>query len=176
MTESLSLVRCKPLSDPVRAFSNMLPVSALISVAIILVIAWPERGEEAGYLIFLFITLAAALSMPLGFWLFFRTANRKPAIYLRAFRSDRPARRVRSLLKAALGSGFRLCGIRPPRERSHLLTRLLATNLVIFRYAGSECFVLEADDRDWIVSLLSTYARSAFVFIDVRDLTQYVGA
>jgi type II secretion system protein G len=174
MTESLSLARCKPLSDPVRALASMLPVLALIPVAIILVIAWTERVDEAGYLIFVLITLVAVSSTPLGFWLFFRTANREPAIYLRAFRSDRQARRLRSLLKAALGSGFRLCGIRPPRERSHLLIRLVAQNLVAFRYIGSESFELEGDDRDWMARLLSTYAKSAFVFVDLRDLTEHV--
>ena len=175
MTESLSLGRCKPLSDPVRVFANIVPIWAIIAfLAIILLIAGRERIVGEGIVIVSFFTLLSALSMPLGIWLLFRTANRKPVIYLRAFRSDRPARRLRSLLKAALGSDFRLCGIRPPRERSHLLTRLLATNLVIFRYAGSESFELEADDRDWMVRLLSTYARSAFVFIDLRDLTQYV--
>ena len=173
MTESLSLGRCKPLSDPVRVFANIVPIWAIIAfLAIILLIAGRERIVGEGIVIVSFFTLLSALSMPLGIWLLFRTANRKPVIYLRAFRSDRPARRLRSLLKAALGSDFRLCGIRPPRERSHLLTRLLATNLVIFRYAGSESFELEADDRDWMVRLLSTYARSAFVFVDLRDLTQ----
>ncbi|HEX3620167.1 MAG TPA: type II secretion system protein GspG [Candidatus Udaeobacter sp.] len=47
------------------------------------------------------------------------------------------------------------------------MTRLLAQNLVVFRYFGSESFELEADDRDWM-------GRSAFVFIDLRDLTEHV--
>ena len=176
MTESLSLARCKPLSDPVRAFANVVPIWGMIIslVAMLLVAGYGRnKGEDVGA-IFYFFSLVAALSTPLGFWCLFRTANHKPVIYLRAFRSDRPAHRLRSLLKAALGSDFRLCGVRPPRERSHLLTRLLATNLVVFRYAGSESFELEADDRDWMARLLSSYSRTAFVFIDLRDLTEHV--
>jgi general secretion pathway protein G len=176
MKESLSLARCKPLSDPVRVFANVVPIWSMVAsiVTILLVGGYKHsKGEDVGAILS-FLTLLVALSMPLGIWFFFRTANRKPVIYLRAFKSDRPARRLRSLLKAALGSDFRLCGIRPPRERSHLLTRLLAANLVIFRYAGSENFELEADDRDWMARLLSTYARSAFVFVDLRDLTEHV--
>ena len=111
---------------------------------------------------------------PLGIWLLLRESSRKPVIYLRAFKTDQFARRLRRLLKAALSTDFRLCGIRPPRERSSLFIRLMAEGVVAYRYLGSSYFELEAHDQDWMARLLATYARSAFLFIDARELTKHV--
>ena len=177
-----ALSACKPLSDPIRVFANILrfwiSLAGVVLIigatgALLLALRRHSASEITGMLILLF-AIAGVLAAPIGLWLFFRSANRTPVLYLRSFRSDIPARRLRSLLKAALGHHFRLCGIRPPRERSSLFTRLFASGLVAMRYIGSEHFELEAHDRDWMARLLATYARSAFVFIDVRDLTHHV--
>ena len=170
------------MSDPIRVFANILRFWISLAGVVLIIGAasalWLARqkhggGDVAGVVI-LFFAIAGLLATPIGLWLFFRSANRTPVLYLRAFRSDVPARRLRSLLKAALGNRYRLCGIRPPRQRSSLFTRLFASGLVAMRYIGSEHFELEAHDTDWMARLLATYARSAFVFIDVRDLTQHV--
>jgi general secretion pathway protein G len=179
---SLVLARCKPLSDPVRFFANVLRFSlslaavlAALAVAVTLwVVLQHKASDQSAGTILLLVMAASALAAPLGLWLFFRNAHRPAVIYLRAFRSDRPARRLRSLLKAALGNRFRLCGIRPPKKRAGLLTRLLARGWLALRYIGSEHFELEAEDHNWMARLLASYARSRFVFIDVRDLTTHV--
>lgn len=120
------------------------------------------------------IALAGVVTLPLGVWLLLSTGNRSMAIYLRAFRSDRPARNLRNLLKAALGGHVRLCGIRPPRRRSRLLSRVFALGLAPLRYAGSRYFELEAEDHNWMARLIASYARTRFVFIDVREVTPHV--
>jgi TolB-like protein len=117
---------------------------------------------------------AVIVSAPLGVWLLLRIGKRTPVIYLRAFRSDRPARRLRRLLKAALGIDFRLSGIRSPRRRPNLVVRLFTQTFTAFRYLGSEHFELEAEDHNWMARLLASYARTPYVFIDVRDVTPHV--
>lgn len=176
------LKRCRPLSDPVRFFANVLRfwlilalVLATSAVAIGIWVTIQKKGlGDAGLLIVALVGLAGILGAPLGVWIFFRSVHRPAVIYLRAFRSDLPAKRLRSLLKAALGDRFRLCGIRPPHKRSGILTRVFARGWIAFRYIGSEHFELEAEDHNWMARLLASYAKSRFVFIDMRDLTKHV--
>ena len=111
---------------------------------------------------------------PIAVWLLLGARKQFPVLYLRAFRTDRSARRLRSLLKASLGPRFRLCGIRPPRKRFHWSIRFFAIPLIGLKYIGSEYFELEAEDHNWMARLLASYARSNFVFIDVRDITLHV--
>jgi general secretion pathway protein G len=184
--DSAALARCKPLSDPVRSFANIvlfwIYFGALILAFFVATSSWlaiqKRNGGNSSEGIVLgagiFAGLIGMIAGPLGFWLLLAPANRAPIVYLRAFRSDRPARRLRSLLKAALGNRFRLCGIRPPHQRSNRLQRFFARRLTALHYIGSEYFELEAEEHNWMARLLATYARCRFVFIDVRDLTQHV--
>jgi hypothetical protein len=176
---SSSLEAAGPLRDPVRCFARILLWLSLISLAITFVTllhgfggAAPSKPKEIGALAL--ILLIVGVPLPLGIWLLVRRATRRPVIYLRAFRSDREAVRLRQLLKAALGPRLRLCGIRPPGERSNWLSRLAGHGLVALRYFGSPQLDLEAEDHNWMARLLATYAHSRFAFIDVRDLTAHV--
>lgn len=176
------LKRCRPLSDPVRFFANVLRFWLIVALTLatsavvigIGVTILQKGSSSSGGIVVVLIGLAGVLGAPLGVWMFFRSVQRPAVIYLRAFRSDLPARRLRSLLKAALGDRFRLCGIRPPQKRSGIFTRLFARGWIAFRYIGSEHFELEAEDHNWMARLLASYAKSRFVFIDVRDLTKHV--
>lgn len=176
------LKRCRPLSDPVRFFANVLRfwliLALILASSAVFIGIWAaiqQKGSgNVGLLIVALAGFAGVLGAPLGVWMFFRGVQRPPVIYLRAFRSDLPAKRLRSLLKAALGDRFRLCGIRPSHKRSGILTRLFARGWIAFRYIGSEHFELEAEDHNWMARLLASYAKSRFVFIDVRELTKHV--
>ncbi len=166
----------RPLRDPVRFFASILFWTSFISFALawlkLLVSSAPSTLVDLGLMVL--ISVIACMPLPLGIWLLVRRVKQTPVIYLRAFRSDRRAVRLRRLLKAALGPRLRLSGIRPPRERSNWLFRLAASGFVALRYLGSPYFDLEAEDHDWIARLLATYAHSRFAFIDVRDLTIHV--
>jgi hypothetical protein len=181
MALPIVLARCKPLSDPVKSFARAVGVGMLICLLgganqlLFLLILFGKSLPAGGMIILIWaILLSFLISLPLGMWLLLRTRKRTPVIYLRAFRSDRSARRLRSLLKAALGSQFRLSGIRQPRKRSTLFIRLFTQALTALKYVGSEHFELEAEDHNWMARLLASYAHTRFVFIDVRDVTPHV--
>ena len=181
VARALSL--CRPLSDPVTVVARWLQISALVPLVIFLVelasaAASPaSRAHESAILVVLvaggFGTFVALLT-PAALYILVRAGRGEPVIYLRAFRSDQRAKRLRSLLKAALGPGMRLCGIRPPRERVSWFSRLFLATITGFRYLGSESFELEAADHNWLARLLATCAKARFVFVDVRDVTTHV--
>ena len=154
-----ALVTCKPLSDPVRLLANILLVAMFLGI-VALVIDFLRTEDKSTVIPVVLIISALFISAPaLGMWLLLSAANRTPAIYLRAFRTDRPAHRLRSLLKAALGSRYRICGIRPPHERSSWLVRIFGSNFLALRYIGSERFELEAEDHNWMARLLASYVK-----------------
>lgn len=172
------LRRAGPLSDPVRLVSTLIIINtALVLVLVAITVARSVNvskldGAEFGLLVVLVIL--SVVLQPLAMWLLLRPAQRQSVLYLRAFRSDVEAVSVRRLIRAALGSRQRLSGIRPPRERVSMVSRLLLTAATGFRYLGSEYFDLEASDHNWMPRLLASMARARFVFIDVRDVTIHV--
>src|SRR3977135_754916 len=177
MALPIVLARCKPLSDPVKSFARAVGVGMLICLLgganqlLFLLILFGKSLPAGGMIILTWaILLSFLISLPLGMWLLLRTRKRTPVIYLRAFRSDRSARRLRSLLKAALGSQFRLSGIRQPRKRSTLFIRLFTQALTALKYVGSEHFELEAEDHNWMARLLASYASTRFFFIALPDV------
>ena len=184
MASQVALAHCKPLSDPVKSFARAVGFGMLLCLLgganqllfLLILVSKDRMSLAAGGMMILTwaILLSFVISLPLGMWLLLRTRKRAAVIYLRAFRSDRSARRLRSLLKAALGSQFRLSGIRQPRKRSTLFIRLFTQALTALKYVGSEHFELEAEDHNWMARLLASYAHTRFVFIDVRDVTPHV--
>jgi len=169
------------LSDPVKALAIyiimstsliLLGILALVSIALFL--NAHDSESQVALVIFGGFLLFSAVCLPLAMWLVLKPAFRAPVFYLRAFRSDVEARKLRRLIKAGLGVSRRLCGIRPPKRRASLLSRLLLTTATGFRYLGSEHFDLEAADHNWMARLLASYAVSKFVFVDVRDVTLHV--
>jgi hypothetical protein len=174
---SARLARCGPLSDPVqyvadglRDLTCLYGAAAGMIIMVGLGVALTEPNAPIGKLFFILGTTG----WPLSIWLLLARGKRRPVIYLRAFRTDQRARHLRSLLKASVGNRFLLSGIRPPARRGFWFFRAFAQLWTALRYAGSQNFDLEAHDRNWMARLLASYARTQFVFIDVRDVTSYV--
>lgn len=175
------LKRCGRLSDPAKILSLWLATSTMIFFLFLggillpmLVSMWQESAVVGA--IFSGILFAAIVPLPLAMWLVLRPVSAKQVFYLRAFRSDDQASKLRGLLRTALGKNFRLCGIRPPKERINWLSRLFLTTATGFRYIGSNYFEFEADTHNWMARLLASYSKASFVFVDVRDITEHVGA
>jgi type IV pilus assembly protein PilA len=158
--ESDTLARTRPLADPLRVITILTAVSA----AFLGVVTWPASGIWAA--------LGIACSM-LSFALLIAPGGKPNAIYLRAFRTDKSSAKLRGELAAILGPGFRLSGIRPPKEKSSIFVRFLLPGIVALRYAGSKFMELEAGD-DWMARLWKTYQTTRLVLIDVREVTPYV--
>jgi type IV pilus assembly protein PilA len=154
------LSRTKPLADPLRVIT----ILTVIGACFLALVTFPLHGALAA--------LGVALSA-LSFALLISPGGKPNAIYLRAFRTDRSTAKLRARLAAILGPGFRLSGIRPPREKTSLFLRFLLPGLVAMRYAGSKFMELEAGD-DWMARLWKTYQSTRLVFVDVRDVTPYV--
>ena len=160
----------QPLLDPTRVTWRFLIILALIGGVRIFARLMSSTSIEA-----LDVLVLVAFSCPLIAHLSLLTPERGPKVfYLRAFRSDLDSQRLRASLRAILGPNHHLTGIRPPREHSYFLIRILFTLWDGFRSLGSPYFELEADDRNWIVRLLASYRDGRFVFIDLRDLTPFV--
>lgn len=156
------LARVRTLSDPLRNLTWVTIALALFSG----LMTWPASGKWAA--------LGTACSI-LSFAILITPHGRPNAIYLRAFRTDPATAALRAELAVILGPGFRLSGIRPPREKSSLLMRVLAPGWVALKYAGSKFMELEAGD-DWMARLWKTYQSTRIVLIDVRDMTEHVHA
>jgi Protein of unknown function (DUF1559) len=95
------------------------------------------------------------------------------AFYLRSFRNDAATGSLRSAAQAALGSAFRLSGIRDPRRRWPALIRHLLYILFLIRYAQPKFMNLEAG-RDWKARLWRSLGEARCALIDVSDLTPFV--
>jgi hypothetical protein len=150
----------KPLSDPLMFVTIFVGLMAIPNIAFALVM---------GNLANVYATVLIALGV-----LLMVAPRRKPnAIYLRAFKTDKSAARLRRYLSAALGPKFRLAGIRPPSERSKSYLRYIAPSVTAFKYVGSTYMELEAGD-DWMQRLWGTYRTTRIVMIDIRETTAYV--
>lgn len=151
------LARTRPLADPLRAFTWLLVVLAVVA-AVTLYPAFAAVGVPCTLL------ALALLIAPSG---------RPNAMYLRAFRTDSSTAGLRAQLAAILGPRFRLTGIRPPGKKLPVFVRFVLPFLFVLRYMGSKFMDLEAGD-DWMARLWKTYQKTRVVFIDVRDITRYV--
>lgn len=177
--EQPELRSCRPLADPLRVASRLITLIALLLFLGAVSPLW--RNELSGVerdvqIVFAWFLILPAIMMILGYDLLFRENRRTPVFYLRAFRSDKSARKVRSLLAAAIGPKYRLCGIREPRARAGSFTRRFSGVTTGLRYLGSDQFELEAASRNWIARLLASYAHAPLVIIDVRDVTPNVAS
>ncbi len=113
----------KPLTDPLRIFAVPGAVSsAVIGLAHIVI------GDSLGLLVG---PCAVA-----GLTLLVAPGGEPNAFYLRSFRADKATVRLRLQLAAILGSDFRACGIRPPRERTSVFVRFLIPGLVALKYTA----------------------------------------
>jgi type IV pilus assembly protein PilA len=162
-----SLSRAKPLADPLRIISALLMFEAIVVLIYALVLA--IVGTDAGRL---WGPLGTACWI-FAFALLIRPTGRPNAIYLRAFRTDTSTAKLRAVIAAILGPDFRMSGIRPPSERSSVVTRFALPGLLALKYGGSKFMELEAGE-DWMARLWKTYQTTRLVLIDVRELTAYV--
>jgi hypothetical protein len=162
------------LTDPVKASANYALITAIIIALFVVAPQFIVAVGEPELPILVIILVPVAISLPSAIWMLLQPARRRPVFYLRAFRSDIQSTHLQRLLRAALGHKFRLCGIRPPRERVSWGSRLMLTAATGLRYLGSERFDLEASDANWMARLLASYADAHSAFIDVRDITPHV--
>ncbi len=154
------LAKTRPLADPLVAIS----LFTLACIPIIFFFSWLGIG----------IWAAKSLTCSfLGLVMLIAPTGKPNVIYLRAFRTDRSTANLRVRLSAVLGPGFRMSGIRPPREKTSLFVRFLAPGVLALRYAGSKFMELEAGD-DWMARLWKTYQSTRLVVIDIREVTQMV--
>jgi hypothetical protein len=162
------------LTDPVKVSANYALITAIAMVILVMTPILIAAVSDPGMLILAIFLVPVAISLPSAIWTLLQPARRRPVFYLRAFRSDAQSTHLQRLLRTALGHRFRLCGIRPPRERVSWGSRLMLTAATGLRYLGSERFDLEASDANWMVRLLASYADAHSAFIDVRDITPHV--
>lgn len=150
------LARAKPLADPLRIISALLMFQAIFVLIYALVLA--IVGTEAGRL---WGPLGTACWI-FGFALLIKPTGRPNAIYLRAFRTDTATAKLRAVIAAILGPDFRLSGIRPPSERSSVVTHFALPGFLALKYGGSKFMELEAGE-DWMARLWKTYHATRLV-------------
>jgi len=155
-------------------FRIILLLLLLLPIGLVPLVRTAIETRESIHLVLALVVLVGCLSPLLAVWLLLSKGERVTAIYLRAFRSDQKAHKLRSLLKVALGSRFRLSGIRPPTKRVSSWLRPFTQVWMAFRYAGSPHLDLVAEDHNWMARLLASYDQTRLVFIDVRDVTRHV--
>ncbi|MBB5037577.1 hypothetical protein [Prosthecobacter dejongeii] len=173
------LRRCGPLMDVVRVAANFLQWNFLVfflllGLGFLVGIAFGDPGKA---LLSTFVSFLVSLSILKGMMLLLEeTSARKRdlCIFLRAFRSDTAADQLRAWLKAALGPSYKLSGILPPAKRATVWTRLVSPLITGLSYLGSRQFEMEAGDHNWMARLLSTFSKTRFVFMDIRDTTPHV--
>jgi len=175
---SALLKKAGPLSDPAKVCAVFFSVIALavISLAILLFggLLITQIHQALRSLPGLIVFGLMIIALPMSLWLMFRPVFATPVFYLRAFRSDKSAGKLRMLIRTGIGGRFRLSGIRPPSRRISWWSRLIFTTSTGFRYLHSNEFEMEAPDHNWMARLLASYAKARFVFIDVRDMTIHV--
>lgn len=158
------------LFDPVRLFSKMMLIGALIGL--LLVPIWFLVGLAVG-IGFLGQVAAVGPLVTLGAYAITVPRRRTNAFYLRAFSTDRRTHAFRRALEVALGSDFRLSGIRSPRHQWPDILKGVAGGLAVFRYAGARYMELEASDG-WMGRLLASFVHTRIAFVDLRQITPNV--
>lgn len=138
----------KPLGDPLLTTRRVLGWVLLLSVPL-----WPLMGP----------VLLIWLILP---------ARRTNAFYLRSFRNDPATWPRRKAAQRALGSKFRLSGIRDPRRRRSLLD-WLGWGFFVLRYATPRYMDLEAG-FDWKRRLWRSLADARCALVDSTDITPFV--
>lgn len=178
---AVMLRRCSPLLDSVRfavTFLKWTTTLAALGFALPLVAA-RHQMEGDGLVVALLSVgfLILLLFMSFGaYWLLMTEGGDKRdlSLFLRAFRSDASSDQLRAWLKAAMGSSWRLGGIRPPAEREPLWVTLISPLFTGLKYLGSRQFEMVAPDHNWMARLLASFAETRMVFIDIRDITPHV--
>lgn len=166
--------RCGGLDDPTRTFTILLLAVGGVHVAyhVLRTGTATSEGESSALLVALRLTVIA---VPVAFLFavagMLRVVLRPRILLLRSFRRDHEDATVQSALRAAMGRGFRICGIRPPRARASLVSRILLFGSEGLRYLGSDRLDLEARDHNWLARLLVTASRSPMVVFDIRRRT-----
>jgi hypothetical protein len=104
----------------------------------------------------------------------FMPRRRTAAFYLRSFRDDPKSWPVRIDIQTALGSKMRLSGIRDPKRRRMYIWDFINPVFLAMRYCTPKYMDLEARD-DWQPRLWYSMREARCAFIDLRDLTGFVG-
>jgi general secretion pathway protein G len=175
------LRRCGPLLDSVRFAVTFLKwTTTLTALGFALTLVAARHQMEGDGLVVALLSvgfLILLLFMSFGaYWLLMTEGGDKRdlSLFLRAFRSDASSDQLRAWLKAAMGSSWRLGGIRPPAEREPLWVTLISPLFTGLKYLGSRQFEMVAPDHNWMARLLASFAETRMVFIDIRDITPHV--
>jgi hypothetical protein len=167
----------RPLADPLRVLRKVLGWLILLNLVVAVVLVFgvePPEGAPVWNEDVAFRLVWVLLPMPLFFAIRSILPRRLTnAFYLRSFRNDPATWPVRKAIQRALGSDFRLSGIRDPRRRWNPLVRMLLTVIFCFRYATPKYMNLEAGD-DWKARLWRSLADARCAFVDLTDLTPFV--
>ena len=176
-----SLYECRELDDPVKHWLAILRwnliLLPLVSTFIVLFLNISSGGAWTSLLsiIPIFVSVLVCLLGWHAMSSFRRSRSNQSVFFLRAFRQDDHSMKLRSLVRAALPEGYSLEGIRQPRKRHSALVRFFAQGWEALQLAGSEHFILEAGDRNWLARLLASAVNARGFIIDARDLTAHVG-
>jgi hypothetical protein len=100
-------------------------------------------------------------------------SRRTNAFYFRSFRKDDETAIIRQEIQKAIGSRFRLSGIRAPSRRWPVFLQYLGSAFFFFRYATTRYMNLEAGD-DWLARIWRSLADARCVFLDATDITPAV--
>lgn len=102
---------------------------------------------------------------------------RKPAdaIYLRSFGREEATFDARFLVECIFYPDIRVAGIRSPQRRLPLFIRPFLFGVFVFKYLGARYMNLEAGE-DWYARLWRTLGGCRTVIIDLREMTDNVGA
>jgi len=164
------------LSDPLRVLRWTALVAMIVNVAwaIFTVIDLRGRNHNVGFDTELMQFWIACLGVSTTVFIFRILPRRRTnAMYLRSFRRDKATARIRETIQFALGSSFRLSGIRPPRRRIPAFIRWANITAFCLRYSTPRFMNLEAGG-DWFARLWRSLADCRCAFLDLLDLTDFV--
>jgi len=147
-------------------------INLTIDILIIIFISalYLETGDMA-FTALGFVIISIALYISLYVVAFPKIATN--ALYLRNFSKDKSSEDVREYIEVMLGESYRLSGIRDPRKRINLIFRPIIIAYMALQYAGARFLNLEAGN-DWKARIWSNFSDIKIVFIDLRELTDFV--
>lgn len=107
------------------------------------------------------------------YWRAFAPRRATDVFYLRSFKNDAQTWPIRVAIQEAIGSRWRLSGIRDPQRRSLGFWSKLAPIFVAMKYSTPKFMDLEAGD-DWKRRLWHSLRESQLAIIDVSMVTTFV--
>ena len=163
----------RKLGDPLlRVKPFIFILNILVLIGVIGLIADAIQNKQGAILSLAGISIVSA-SFFLALLIIAFPKRRTNAIYLRSFGKDSESKVIREHIEVVLGPDYRLSGIRDPRRRVPHIIRPIALAYMALKYAGARYLNLEAGN-DWKARIWSSFRDARVVFIDLRDVTDFV--